>query len=256
MGRQTATEMATNGITMTGKRKSRGESLCFLRGGHAPRGARPADDPAEAPHNRISIHSPLTGRDSRWRSHWCRRPHFNPLAHVGRDSGRWPRSVQSMTFQPTRPGQGETRCAYVARYTLKFQSTRPAWGETRQKTRRKQCPWYFNPLAPPGARPTMNPTTRFRMLFLSLRPHGTRRRVEAYERVFRRISIHSPRVGRDMQIRRTNPYLYISIHSPAWGETHLCTARHLEQAISIHSPRVGRDQRSKRSGRGKSISIH
>ena len=58
----------------------------------------------------------------------------------------------------------------------------------------------------------------------------------------RRISIHSPRMGRDPAGR-----LMVSVPPafqstlPAWGETHPPLRQEVARRISIHSPRMGRD---------------
>ena len=56
------------------------------------------------------------------------------------------------------------------------------------------------------------------------------------------ISIHSPRMGRDITATRTN-YKIKQFQStlPAWGETLPQPRRCGGIAISIHSPRMGRD---------------
>ena len=57
------------------------------------------------------------------------------------------------------------------------------------------------------------------------------------------ISIHAPRVGRDLQLQP--PPMYgggISIHAPRVGRDLWTRFRPLFGQISIHAPRVGRDQ--------------
>ena len=79
-----------------------------------------------------------------------------------------------------------------------------------------------------------------------------------------KISIHSPRAGRDCRYPNAPLITQISIHSPhtgrdrlvnapivspslfqstlpAWGETVIVTGGNRSRAISIHSPRMGRD---------------
>ena len=104
----------------------------------------------------------------------------------------------------------------------------------------------------------MNQTTRFRMLFLSLRPHGSRRRVEANKRVFRRISIHSPRVGRDnCKMALKTLLLRFQSTRPVRGETSTHVLVRVAVAISIHSPRSGRDIEQSKGLLGQGlISIH
>ena len=141
---------------------------------------------------------------------------------------------------------------------IEFQSGHPVRGATRpQRPRKALCP-NFNPRAPCGARRD--------------RRCGDHARAD--------ISIHAPRVGRDVQIlgrvvelrafQSTRPVwgatdikcarlmvLPISIHAPRVGRDHYCATAREYYAISIHAPRVGRDLR-KRDFRDivSAISIH
>ena len=55
------------------------------------------------------------------------------------------------------------------------------------------------------------------------------------------ISIHAPRVGRDLVILICFLIIIISIHAPRVGRDFLKTKVHTHKPISIHAPRVGRD---------------
>ena len=57
------------------------------------------------------------------------------------------------------------------------------------------------------------------------------------------ISIHTPRVGRDLNtLQRVIRPLHISIHTPRVGRDHIdCFIDTRTFIISIHTPRVGRD---------------
>ena len=79
-------------------------------------------------------------------------------------------------FQSTRPAWGETGETMAAAFSKLFQSTRPAWGETEALNVQLPTEFHFNPLAPHGAR------------------LGRKRRVICSFT----ISIHSPRMGRDL----------------------------------------------------------
>ena len=94
---------------------------------------------------------------------------------------------------------------------------------------------YFNPLAPRGARPQPSPR--------AARSH--------------RISIHSPRVGRDQaELQAYADRLRFQSTRPAWGETECTCVRWGAIIISIHSPRVGRDQNASDNPKWWPISIH
>ena len=56
-----------------------------------------------------------------------------------------------------------------------------------------------------------------------------------------RISIHSPRMGRDKTEPATFAVCGISIHSPRMGRDPVTAEAAVTPAISIHSPRMGRD---------------
>ena len=56
------------------------------------------------------------------------------------------------------------------------------------------------------------------------------------------ISIHSPRMGRDLDKKRAMLLQIISIHSPRMGRDHADAVQQPRHPlISIHSPRMGRD---------------
>ena len=100
--------------------------------------------------------------------------------------------------------------------------------------------------------------------FNPLSPHGERRNTVKIIRGCRWISIHSPRMGRDMILgadglpmgdfnplsphgERRMPVLeecfarVFQSTLPAWGETRQRQAAGVGRGISIHSPRMGRD---------------
>ncbi len=142
----------------------------------APRGARRRQDHLRQRRERISIHSPLAGRDCPpWRRRSACSSYFNPLAPRGarrgcRAPGRSridfnplaPRGARRRPpcstnrkhiFQSTRPSRGETiGTAWPSVVASLFQSTRPSRGETASPASASARPLYFNPLAPRGAR--------------------------------------------------------------------------------------------------------
>ena len=138
---------------------------------------------------------------------------------------------------------------------------------------------YFNPLSPHGERPRSSSEVRRSSNFNPLSPHGERRQWrscsvqllpfqstlpawgETHEpqraAILTAISIHSPRMGRDVQniVNRWRGTV-ISIHSPRMGRDadHQRKAGH--RGISIHSPRMGRDVWPDVFSHGTDISIH
>ena len=152
---------------------------------------------------RISIHSPLAGRDV-----WIiclidRLPYFNPLA---------PRGAR----RPARSGH-------------------PA------------AERHFNPLAPRGARPIRAGAAPRVVYFNPLAPRGARQPMRVLGACeASQISIHSPLAGRDC------PEMWLPCHykqfqstRPSRGETARPGKRYDRVVISIHSPLAGRDKSSK-----------
>ena len=174
---------------------------------------------------------------------------------------------------------------------MKFQSTRPVWGATRQVVHSDAVFQNFNPHAPCGARlglvQSLSGYSQFQSTrpvwgatayihasaspaaFQSTRPVWGATRCTAAHRWTQGISIHTPRVGRDDNIRVStasgaefqstrpvwgattrrnlspNRFLFQSTR-PVWGATSACyrEKKRLEM-ISIHTPRVGRDAHSR-----------
>ena len=150
--------------------------------------------------SRISIHSPRMGRDSNdmWRNALSRISIHSP--RMGRDDlGKW-----------------------HLRTNFPFQSTLPAWGETRDAIMGGRGAIHFNPLSPHGERPgAKRPASMPSINFNPLSPHGERPPHPIVDWFFPvtfqstlpawgetlaaaqaeaqtlKISIHSPRMGRD-----------------------------------------------------------
>ena len=125
----------------------------------------------------ISIHAPRVGRDASCaaiRSGSVRfqstRPVWGATAYFSR------RSTIYRLFQSTRPVWGATRWTGWTRQCISFQSTRPVWGATACDIFYRTAGQDFNPRAPCGARLWAGVSNQIR----------------------RDISIHAPRVGRDV----------------------------------------------------------
>ena len=141
---------------------------------------------------------------------------------VGRDGKPIADSAPAPDFNPRAPC-GARLFLTVATIGLgtKFQSTRPVWGATKGKQKIVVYLYDFNPRAPCGAR---------RQPAVSAQNH-------------RQISIHAPRVGRD--IKR----MVQEAKDKDFNPRAPCGARHCADyepqilyEISIHAPRVGRDR--------------
>jgi len=99
-----------------------------------------------------------------------------------------------------------------------FQFTRPAWGATNR---------------------SIEP--RYKLRFNSRAPRGARL-CAAVKAAKVKVSIHAPRVGRDITTRAFATALReFQFTRPAWGATSLIAPIVPAHTVSIHAPRVGRD---------------
>ena len=184
---------------------------------------------------------------------------FNPRAPYGarRRSGASPPASRS--FQSTRPVWGATTPQYIRYYTGKGISIHaPRMGRDLIIGADIAPPVYFNPRAPYGAR--LRDFARFRELFNfnPRAPYGARLNRRAGVLTRGLISIHAPRMGRDVVnfAVRMRDELFQSTR-PVWGATHPQRVLHRQRVISIHAPRMGRDALSlKNTEVIKMISIH
>ena len=173
-------------------------------------------------HEKISIHAPRAGRDTRrwWRPSSGR--YFNPRAPCGArppmpspESGWW-------RFQSTRPVRGAT-CRQTASDSLVgFQSTRPVRGATAV-VMAGVFDFAISIHAPragrdrPGAGCTGRKTD-----FNPRAPCGARPRYDIANQATQQISIHAPRAGRDYFLNKSwLQKLHISIHAPRAGRDRL-----------------------------------
>ncbi len=192
--------------------------------------------------------------------------YFNPRAPCGARPFRAICASRPFIFQSTRPVWGATLAKDSTRFAVLisihaprvgrdklllcspiapriFQSTRPVWGATGSATKRFAILNYFNPRAPCGARPAKGVGTFGTSLFQSTRPVWGATVVCRSPANTPMISIHAPRVGRDLRcLPCSASQCTISIHAPRVGRD---KRRQLfagaRKRISIHAPRVGRD---------------
>ena len=223
--------------------------------------------PTQAPRKgNISIHSPRMGRDMASAvSSSMRSINFNPLSPHG-ERQDWARCYRlALDFNPLSPhGERPATGNMVNGIAAQFQSTLPAWGETIE-TMPRTFPPEFQSTLPAWGETTGAwqrwPPAPFQSTLPAWGETFAPRR--GYDRG--RISIHSPRMGRDMRCRWPcaaaiyfNP---LSPHGerqrhrgfrpgmeqfqstlPAWGETAVLRCVLTSRSISIHSPRMGRDR--------------
>ena len=111
----------------------------------------------------------------------------------------------------------------------KFQSTLPARGATAAEAATVR-PYYFNPRS----------------------PHGERRPFLFAVRVPAIISIHAPRTGSDVSVkRRWLSAWHFNPRSPHGERRSIGKHYHKLNTISIHAPRTGSDAGGKAGGRGR-----
>ena len=106
---------------------------------------------------------------------------------------------------------------------------------------------------------TQRPSGRTQRRFISIHPPRVGRDLQTFSVsiLSTMISIHPPRVGRDFIIADYDHNYCISIHPPRVGRDRLLYRKQQGQSISIHPPRVGRDPAIGRMKLGDvRISIH
>ena len=190
----------------------------------------------------ISIHPPRVGRDR------C-------LTTL--------RIVSNISIHPPRVGR-DNYTPFFDSTLLIFQSTLPVWGGTSRPSALCATMNYFNPPSPCGEGPLTEKGINYKALFQSTLPvWGGTPPAGAVKRLCR-ISIHPPRVGRDIEIiqlrillkhfnppspcgegrfgpARGGPNPDFNPPSPCGEGQRRACALPPEMYISIHPPRVGRD---------------
>ena len=162
---------------------------------------------------------------------------------MGRDAlaSTYARIAQDISIHSPRMGR-DVLLMICCLPRLLFQSTLPAWGETRWRWQSCLYSRHFNPLSPHGERRCKAYGRQMPQKFQSTLPAWgeTYRRGSTWRRPS--ISIHSPRMGRDM--RRENGRgggCHFNPLSPHGERRFVRTYEGIFGKISIHSPRMGRD---------------
>ena len=138
----------------------------------------------------------------------------------------------------------------------------------------------FNPLSPHGERRAGAVCSPLGVRFQSTLPAWGETMLLPTRPIDSKISIHSPRMGRDLKcLSHFLDFRHISIHSPRMGRDPTDTmglrlykdfnplsphgerrrgiGKWMKKAyISIHSPRMGRDRRARNQPKNRAISIH
>ena len=130
----------------------------------------------------------------------------------------------------------------------------PRVGRDWRAAYRRLQRWYFNPRAPCGARPQIRARIGHGSAFQSTRPVWGATSPGQAARALRAISIHAPRVGRDVTTLTRINVDFISIHAPRVGrDVEQPPGQRDSAEISIHAPRVGRDESSRILPRGVTV---
>ena len=156
----------------------------------------------------------------------------------------------------------------------------PHAGRDSSRPERRSAPWYFNPRAPCGARPSVTPSRGRQAHFNPRAPCGARLKCRHLGRESwvnfnprapcgarhphsqnswptQQISIHAPHAGRDYKRAEKNQHIQaFQSTRPMRGATQ-CRFRFLAgDGISIHAPHAGRDRGNGVHVFPRQISIH
>ena len=120
----------------------------------APRGARL--ERVETSYNpiNISIHAPREGRDRRNFPLSAAVTDFNPRAPRGARPVQAAARLLPVNISIHAPREGRDRTGYAAETRVSISIHAPREGRDRQRRWRRSVPFYFNPRAPRGARPS------------------------------------------------------------------------------------------------------
>ena len=123
-----------------------------------------------------------------------------------------------MAFQSTLPAWGETYYNNYSALVGRISIHSPRMGRDRADTLGAGHDPHFNPLSPHGERPKLATFWGASRQFQSTLPAWGETISDGAYKHCEAISIHSPRMGRDVQdLRPRHVLLQISIHSPRMG---------------------------------------
>ena len=145
-----------------------------------------------------------------------------------------------VSIHAPRVGRDESPCLTHKRRRVSIHA--PRVGRDRSANRGSGKRQRFNPRAPRGARHILCWRLDQLRLFQSTRPAWGATHVSALERDVVIVSIHAPRVGRD--VGKGNACVLeviVSIHAPRVGRDNQVHRFEVREPVSIHAPRVGRD---------------
>ena len=162
---------------------------------------------------------------------------------MGRDIGELTKPLPVGDFNPLSPCGERPPCQQPVMTLLLFQSTLPVWGETGADPLFPGSPAHFNPLSPCGERRAMRSMGHGARNFNPLSPCGERPNIIIQHYVVMLFQSTLPVWGETSNKLDMRMSIAISIHSPRVGrDLKKNGVRLISVLISIHSPRVGRDK--------------
>ena len=146
---------------------------------------------------------------------------FNPLSPHGERPSLAYRGTTGKPISIHSPRMGRDGGGGKKRGDQTYFNPLSPHGERPQHRWKPSPQQYFNPLSPHGERRSGRCTPgRCRPDFNPLSPHGERHLLAGDLGRHVSISIHSPRMGRDvLELRRGRPDILFQSTLPAWGET-------------------------------------
>ena len=187
--------------------------------------------------------APYGARPPRTLSHIRRYKYFNPRAPYGarRVHLRLRRDGRGISIHAPRMGRDCKHCFYnTCNFVISIHA--PRMGRDTHSSRPRAYRRYFNPRAPYGARLPQYFLMLSSPIFQSTRPVWGATHVFMIPICTIRISIHAPRMGRDIDL------IFIGSSAPHFNPRAPYGARlrhfliyYNHKKISIHAPRMGRD---------------
>ena len=170
----------------------------------------------------ISTHSPRVGRTFSERISSLILPISTHSPRVGRTGHTKRNNNNQYDFNSLAPCGANLLLLYPKKWDFSFQLTRPVWGEPHDSHALPKENGYFNSLAPCGANPQRAGATTLAGAFQLTRPVWGEPKRRCTDDKRKRISTHSPRVGRTGTTPLHCVTLTISTHSPRVGRTQDC----------------------------------
>ena len=197
---------------------------------HSPRAGRDCRYPNAPLITQISIHSPRMGRDQRLQIHAEHGMHFNPLSPHGERRTPSGGCCGLRNFNPFSPHGERPRNARCPSAGQHFNPLSPH-GERRARASHHVQYDHFNPLSPHGERRRACAGVHLAVQFQSTLPAWGETPLGSVSTLAQRISIHSPRMGRDRTVGPVQiPAAPFQSTLPAWGETRSAARRFVSGA--------------------------